>query len=75
MKNVVWDDDSAPIFLIEDDELMILDYPTLYDFEVGDQVQYLLDDRVFVYRVDAVLPECPDDPEDQLNNVTLRRVC
>lgn len=65
MKIHVWEDaDTMPINILENGDVMFYDLPELWNFEVGDQIQYRTRIGTSVYFVVEVTPaNLPNYPE------------
>lgn len=76
MQIVTWDDDNVPpCIALSNGDTQVFDYPGLYAFKVGDQIQYLTEIGVSCYRVMDVQPEYDADPQIQeMTRVTIRGV-
>lgn len=76
MQSVTWDDDNVPpVIALPNGDTQFFDYPGLYAFEIGDQIQYVTEVGVSCYRVVDVQPEYDlDEQIQEMKRVTIQGV-
>jgi hypothetical protein len=72
MKLFVWLDDAPPIKLLDNGDIQFYDYPDLWNFGVGDQIQYRTAIGTSVYFVVAVADADRPSMSGRLRLVTAR---
>jgi hypothetical protein len=75
IKLILWTDDTAPPFILEDEgkRITFYDYPTLWDFKLKDQIHYASRIGTTVFEITMIEPANLKHFPPEMQQVTARR--